>query len=80
MSSTKAEGLIMKLVDTYTSTTSAQDVAKAQRISQEKQAVAKQRAAQFESAQTGLYVLTGFTAAVVLLIALRNFSRSRQLA
>ena len=70
----------MTLVDVYTSTTAEQDIAKARRISQEKQLAAKQRAAQFESAQTALYVLTGFSAAVMLLIALRTFSRARQLA
>ena len=80
MSAKKGEDLLMTLVDSYTSTTSEQDVAKARRVSQEKQAAAKAKAAQFESAKTGLYVLTGATGTVLLLIALRTFSRARQLA
>ena len=80
MSSKKGEDLLMMLVDTYTSTTSEQDVAAARRISKEKQAAAQARTAQFESAQQGLYLLTGVTAGVLLFIALRTFSRARQLA
>ena len=80
MSLGKDEGVLMKLVDLYTSTTAEQDVAKAQQISKQKQAEAQARAAQFQSAQKGLYLLTGLTSGVLLLIALRTFSRARQLA
>lgn len=80
MSSKKGEDLLLKLVDMYTSTTAEQEVAKAQRASKEKQAAAKARGEQFASAQQGLYLLTGATAGVLLFIALRTFSRARQLA
>jgi ADP-ribosylglycohydrolase len=71
---------IIGLAAEYHRYSTSDEPKKAEKLAREKQEAARARTASFKAAQQGLYVLTGVTASILVLIALRNFSRSRQLA
>jgi hypothetical protein len=71
---------LVKLVDTYTSTTSEQDVAAAEKKYRKEQEEAKKKADELRQFRLGLNVATGAAAMFLTLLALRSFSRARAIA
>jgi hypothetical protein len=75
----KVEDLLLTLVDRYTSTTSAQDVAAAEKKSRLSQKASAAKSTQLLDARRGIYLAFGLTAGVILLYAARTVSRAQEI-
>ena len=71
---------LVKLVDVYTSTTSAQDVAAAEKKYSLQQAEEQKKADELRQFRLLLNVAAGATATFLTLLALRSFTRARAIA
>ena len=71
---------LVKLVDVYTSTTSAQDVAAAEKKYSLQQAEEQNKADDLRQARLGLNVAVGAVSMFLALLALRSFTRARAIA